>query len=60
LNGKGELIGIDFDTGFEGVSADYIYNPDVCRAIVVDVKYVLFIIDQVYYLDKLMAELTIN
>jgi len=60
LNGKGELIGIDFDTGFEGVSADYIYNPDVCRAIVVDVKYVLFIIDQVYHLDKLMAELTIN
>ncbi len=60
LNSKGELVGIDFDTGFEGVSADYIYNPDVCRAIVVDVRYMLFLIDKVYHLDKLMNELTIH
>jgi hypothetical protein len=60
INGKGELIGIDFDTDYEGVSADYIYNPDVCRAVIVDLKYVLFLIDQVYHLDKLMSELTIH
>jgi hypothetical protein len=60
INGKGELVGVDFDTGFEGVSADYIYNPDVCRAVIVDVRYVLFIIDHVYKLDELVAELTIH
>ena len=60
LNGKGELVGIDFDTGFEGVSADYIYNPDVCRAVIVDMRYVLFLIDHVYKQKELVAELTIH
>jgi hypothetical protein len=60
LNGKGELIGLDFDTGYEGVSADYMYNPDVCRAIVCDIRYVLFLLDKVYHLETLLEELTIH
>jgi hypothetical protein len=60
LNGKGELIGLDFDTGYEGVSADYMYNPDVCRAIICDIRYVLFLLDKVYHLDNLLNELTIH
>jgi hypothetical protein len=60
LNARGELIGLDFDTGYEGVSADYMYNPDVCRAVVCDLRYVLFLIDKVYHLDKLLNELTIH
>ncbi len=60
LNGKGELVGLDFDTGYEGVSADYMYNPDVCRAIVCDIRYVLFLLDKVYHLDNLLNEMTIH
>jgi hypothetical protein len=60
LNGKGELLGLDFDTGYEGVSADYMYNPDVCRAIICDIRYVLFLLDKVYHLDNLLSELTIH
>ncbi|MCK5127421.1 MAG: S46 family peptidase [candidate division Zixibacteria bacterium] len=60
INGKGELIGLDFDTSLDGVSADYYYNPDWARSIVVDSRYILFLIDKVYKLDNLMKELTIH
>lgn len=60
LNGEGELIGLDFDTDFEGVAADYMYDPNLARAIVADIRYVLFVIDKVYHLDGLMKELTIH
>jgi len=60
LNGKGELVGLDFDTDYEGISADYMYDPDVCRAIVCDMRYVLFLLDKVYHLDNLLKEMTIN
>jgi len=60
LNGKGELIGLDFDGNIEGVADDYIYNGEIARSIVVDIRYVLFLIDRVYHLDALMQELTIR
>lgn len=60
MNGKGELVGLDFDTNYQGVSADYLYNPDVARAIICDIRYVLFLLDNVYHLDDLLKELTIQ
>lgn len=60
INGDGELIGLDFDTSFDGVLADYYFDPDYTRAVVCDSRYMLFIIDKVYHLNELMSELTIN
>lgn len=60
LNGKGELIGLDFDSNYEGVAADYLYDPALARSIVVDIRYVLYIIDKVYHHNELLEELTIN
>ncbi|MDD4050607.1 MAG: S46 family peptidase [candidate division Zixibacteria bacterium] len=60
INGKGELIGLDFDTDYEGVSADYMYNSQLARAIVVDTRYILFLLENVYHLDGLLKELTIH
>jgi len=60
FNGKGELIGLDFDTVYEGTVADYIYVPAFCRAVIVDAKYMLYIIDKVYGLSTLYNELTIH
>jgi hypothetical protein len=60
LNGKGELIGLDFDGNYESVSDDYLYNPELSRSIIVDIRYVLFLIDKVYHLDDLLGELTIH
>lgn len=60
LNGRGEIIGLDFDTNYESVAKDYLYSPELARAIVCDIRYVLFVIDRVYHLEPLVAELTIR
>lgn len=60
LNGKGELVGLDFDTNFDGVIADYWYDPTFCRSISVTSRYMLFLMDKVYHLDNLLNELTIH
>lgn len=60
INGKGELIGLNFDGDYEGLGLDYMYRPELCRSIMVDIRYVLFLIDRVYHLDNLMNELTIH
>ena len=46
LNGNGELIGINFDRNWEGTMSDLIYDPDQCRNIVLDIRYLLFIMDK--------------
>ena len=45
LNANGELIGINFDRNWEGVGGDIQYLPDYQRSIIVDIRYVLFLID---------------
>lgn len=46
LNGRGELIGLNFDRTWEGTMSDYNYDISLCRNIMVDARYVLFIIDK--------------
>lgn len=46
LNDNGALIGINFDRNWEGVGGDIQYLPDYQRSIIVDIRYVLFIIDK--------------
>lgn len=57
LNGKGELIGINFDRCWEGTMSDLQYDPVVCRNIALDIRYALFLIDKVgeagYLLDEM-------
>jgi len=60
INGKGELVAIDFDGNIESVADDYIYNGAISRSIVVDMRYMLFLIDKVYHLDALVKELTVH
>lgn len=44
LNSKGEFIGICFDRIWEGICSDYRYDPALSRAIAVDSRYILSII----------------
>jgi hypothetical protein len=60
MNGKGELIGLDFDSNWEGIIGDYYYDPVLKRSIVVDIRYVLYILDKVYHTQSLLDELTIH
>ena len=46
LNGRGELIGLNFDRIWEGTMSDVNFDPRICRNIMVDSRYVMFIIDK--------------
>lgn len=46
LNGRGELIGLNFDRTWESTMSDIRFDPAKCRNISVDARYVLFIIDK--------------
>jgi Peptidase S46 len=46
LDAYGNLVGLNFDRAWEGVMSDISYDPSICRNIMVDIRYVLFIIDK--------------
>jgi hypothetical protein len=57
LNGRGELIGINFDRTWLSTMSDIEFDPEICRNIAVDIRYVLFVIDRIggagYLLDEM-------
>ena len=59
LNADGQLLGLNFDRCWEGTMSDLIYDPDICRNISVDIRYVLFIIDKFAGATHLVDEMTI-
>ena len=46
LDARGNLIGLNFDRQWEGTMSDINYDPRFSRNIMVDAKYILFIIDK--------------
>ena len=60
LNGDGELIGINFDRVWEGTMSDIVFDPEVCRNISLDVRYILFIIKEIGHADYLLNEMRFN
>jgi len=46
LNAYGELIGLNFDRAWEGVMSDMYFDTRRCRNIMVDLRYVLFMVDK--------------
>ena len=59
MNANGELIGIAFDGNWEAMSGDIIYEPSLQRCICVDIRYVLFMIEQYAGATHLINEMTI-
>jgi hypothetical protein len=57
INADGELIGINFDRNWEGTMSDYLYDPDMCRNISLDIRYALFIIDKFAGAGHLLDEM---
>ncbi len=60
VNAKGELIGLAFDGNWEAMSSDIAFAPKMQRTIVVDVRYVLFVIDKLAGAGHLVDEMTIK
>ncbi|HHB51623.1 MAG TPA: S46 family peptidase, partial [Saprospiraceae bacterium] len=46
LDANGYLIWLNFDRVWEGTMSDYNYDATICRNIMVDARYILFIIDK--------------
>jgi len=59
INGNGECIGINYDRVWEGTMSDIMFDPNVCRNITLDFRYILFIVDKYAGADYVMKELKI-
>ena len=47
INGKGELIGVNFDRTWLSTMSDIEFDETLCRNIICDIRYVLFVVDKV-------------
>ncbi|HVI43378.1 MAG TPA: S46 family peptidase [Chitinophaga sp.] len=57
LNANGHLVGLNFDRTWEGTMSDINYDPGICRNIMVDIRYVLFIVDKFAGCTRLIDEM---
>ena len=57
IDATGNLIGLNFDRVWEGTMSDIYYDPSICRNVMVDIRYVLFIIDKYANAHNLIEEL---
>ena len=58
INADGDLIGLNFDRVWEGTMSDIVFDPEICRNISLDVRYVLFTIEKIggasYLFDEMV------
>ena len=47
LNNKGELVGVNFDRTWLSTMSDIEFDETLCRNIICDIRYVLFVVDKV-------------
>jgi len=57
LDADGRLIGLNFDSNWEAVSASWMYDPRYKRAIHVDLRYVRWLMAKVYPAPHLLREM---
>lgn len=59
IDAKGNLVGLNFDRVWEGTMSDIYYDPAICRNIMVDMRYVLFVIDKFAGAKHLVDEMKV-
>jgi hypothetical protein len=57
LDAYGNLIGLNFDRVWEGTMSDINYDPSLCRNIMMDARYLLFIINKFAGAGHLVQEM---
>ncbi len=57
LNARGELIGLNFDSNWESVSASWWFDPRFKRAVHVDMRYLRWLLAKVYPAPALLTEM---
>ena len=59
LDAYGNLIGLNFDRVWEGTMSDINYDASICRNIMVDIRYILFIVDKFAGATHLIKEMNL-
>lgn len=59
IDAYGNLIGLNFDRAWEGTMSDLNYDASICRNIMVDARYILFVIDKFAGAGHLVEEMTL-
>lgn len=59
IDARGRLVGLNFDRVWEGTMSDIYYDRSICRNIMVDMRYVLFIIDKLGGAKHLVDEMSL-
>jgi len=59
LDENGYLMGLNFDRSWESTMSDYLFDPNRCRNIVVDIRYVLWVMDIYSGAKHLVDEMTL-
>ena len=57
IDSRGRLVGVNFDRVWENVANDFGYNPEIARNVSADVRYLLWLLDEVEKADALLEEL---
>jgi hypothetical protein len=60
IDGRGRWVGQNFDRVWENIAGDFGYHPDRSRNIIVDVRYLLWILDAVEDAGALLDELGVS
>ncbi len=59
IDAHGNLIGLNFDRVWEGTMSDLNYDPSICRNIMVDARYILWVVDKYSNAGHLIKEMTL-
>lgn len=59
IDAEGNLIGLNFDRVWEGTMSDLNYDRSICRNIMVDIRYVLFVVDKYAGASHLIDEMVL-
>jgi hypothetical protein len=60
VDGRGRLVGVNFDRVWENVAGDFGFNPELSRNISADIRYMLWMLDQVEDASALLGELGVK
>lgn len=60
LDARGRLVGLAFDSNYEGIGSDWMYNGGLSRSVHVDIRYLLWYLDAVAQADGLLTEMGIS
>lgn len=59
IDGEGRLMGLNFDRTWESTMSDYMFDPSRCRNVVVDIRYVLWVMDTYAGAGHLVKEMNL-